>query len=107
MSWLKKSNIRDCYTFAENPAKDFAAIKIIQGPFEGVVYKYGRAQFGEELENGEVRLQFEYTILYSPYREYDHEAFIQVAGDILVDILERKFVEGELPILPDELNTGE
>ena len=34
------------YTFAQRPGDDFSCIKIVEGKYKDVIYKYGKVQFG-------------------------------------------------------------
>ena len=57
-------SIRDKYVFVTTRNEDMQCIGIKEGPFAGVVYKYGKVSFAkEEDENGNLPMQFHYDIV--------------------------------------------
>ena len=66
-------------------------ITVSVGKYKGTDFKYGAVSVEEDEENDRLRLSFDYTILDSPI-EVNDEEFIQVAGDILANLLS----EGEI-----------
>lgn len=58
-------------------------VELTEGPFEGIVYKYGRVNLLEE--GDQLRVQFEYERL--DKQPHTHE-FTQYIGPILVDLIE-------------------
>jgi hypothetical protein len=58
-------------------------VELTEGPFEGIVYKYGRVNLLEE--DDQLRVQFEYERL--DKQPHTHE-FTQYIGPILVDLIE-------------------
>ena len=88
------------YTFAQRPGYDFSCIKIVEGKYKDVIYKYGKVQFAkEENADGKLPLQFEWTLLKKPDEldlDIDKEAFLQYIGDILVELLEERVNDGTI-----------
>ena len=56
-------SIRDKYVFITTRSEDKQCVGIKEGPFAGVVYKYGKVSLGEENSNGTLPFRFEYDIL--------------------------------------------
>ena len=56
-------SIRDKYVFITTRNEDMQCVGIKEGPFAGVVYKYGKVSVGEEKSNGTLPFRFEYDIL--------------------------------------------
>ena len=106
---LKKSKIppihkttnpvhQEDYVFVEKPGEDFTGLKLISGPFGGVVYKYGNVGFRPESEaiNGALPMVFDYTVIENRIEaDTDSQEFIDHIGDILVVLLEEQMKERE------------
>jgi hypothetical protein len=77
-----------CYIY---PKDDGTAvhIKLLEGPYKGTIFKYGRVKFKEE--NEQVYLLFAYDVLESPIdkpRKMEKDtAFKNYLGDLLVEIM--------------------
>ena len=88
------------YVFAQRPGDDFSCLKIVEGPYKDVIYRYGKVQFSKEpLDNGKMPLQFEWTLLKKPDEldlDKDQPGFIKYIGDILIEIKEEKLENGTL-----------
>lgn len=80
------------YKFVEK--KDLVAIQIEEGKYKGVVYSYGRVQFNGEVEPP--KMNFEYMPVKIPNGVLIEEDFIDIIGDILVDVLEEQLEAGEV-----------
>jgi hypothetical protein len=106
---LKKSKIppihkttnpvhQEDYVFVEKPGEDFTGLKLISGPFGGVVYKYGNVGFRPESEavNGALPMVFDYTVIENKIEaDTDGQEFINHIGDVLVVLLEDQMRERE------------
>ena len=90
----KKQNKR--YVFAQRNGDDFSCIKLTEGIYEGIIYKYNQVKFAPEPnDNGEVPLKFTYDIMANPNKEdIDKEDFRVYIGDILVEIVEEQLKNG-------------
>ena len=88
------------YTFAQRPGDDYSCIKIVEGKYKDVIYKYGKVQFANnEQPDGNLPLQFQWTLLRKPEEldlDIDQPAFIKYIGDILVEILDEKIKDGTI-----------
>lgn len=72
-------------------------IKVLNGPYTGTVYNYGKVKFDEE-EDGNIYLRFEYNIVSSIKKEKKLKKdmdFKNYIGDILVGIMSKN-IEGEI-----------
>ena len=88
----------DDYVFVEKPGEDFTGLKLISGPFGGIVYKYGNVGFRPESEaiNGALPMVFDYTVIENKIEaDTDGQEFINHIGDILVVLLEDQMRERE------------
>lgn len=67
---------------------DTCPIKILNGPFQDIVYRYGKISLKEENEN--VSVTMDITMISSPenFNQQDPE-FTQTVGEIFVDIVEK------------------
>lgn len=63
-----------------------AAIRIKEGEFEGVVFRYGEVSFPDP---DQPILSFEYFLMGGELHDLDVEAFRQEIGDLLVQIIQR------------------
>ena len=69
------SNIKESYVYVESKTQDQTCIGIKGGKFAGVIYKYGSVSLGEETKD-----------------DFGDD-FINLIGDILVDIIEEQYAE--------------
>ena len=87
------------YVFVEKPGEDFTGLKLISGPYAGIVYKYGNVGFRPESEavDGKLPMVFDYTVIENKISaDTDSQEFIDHIGDILVILLDEKMKEKEL-----------
>ena len=87
------------YVFVEKPGEDFTGIKLINGPYASIVYKYGNVGFAPESEavDGQLPMKFDYTVIENKIQaDTDSQEFINHIGDILVVLLDEKMKEREL-----------
>ena len=88
------------YVFVEKPGEDFTGIKLINGPFASIVYKYGNVGFRPENEKtpeGALPMVFDYTIIENKIEaDTDSLEFVNHIGDILVILLDEKMKERKL-----------
>ena len=93
-----KNNKR--YAFAQRQGDDFSCIKILEGNYEGIIYKYNNIKFSEtENEKGEIPLKFTYDIMANPNKEdIESKDFRNYIGDILIECVEEQLKNGTLKI---------
>jgi len=60
-------------------------VELIDGPFKGVVYQYGKVQLQVDQEKDVLNLNFNYNIRTG--QVYDTPAFQQFIGDILQELI--------------------
>jgi hypothetical protein len=91
------SNIKESYVFVEAKTQDQTCIGLKGGKFAGVIYKYGEVSLGEETEDGNMPFKFEFDIIdnNSIPKEQFGEDFMNLIGDILVDIIEEQYAESD------------
>ena len=93
-----KTNKR--YAFAQRQGDDFSCIKIMDGQYEGIIYKYNNVKFSQtENESGEIPLKFTYDVMTNPNDEdVKSEDFRNFIGDILVECVDEQLQNGKLQI---------
>jgi hypothetical protein len=76
-------------------------IRITEGKYEGLVYRYGKISF---IEEGEVlRCNFTYDVLENPKDITEDQELVDFLGEIVIDVLEDEMKE----IGDDFLRAGE
>ena len=85
------------YAFVQREGDDFSCIKLLQSPYKGVIFKYGKVGFSEnENPDGTRSMKFDYDILFNPHEmDLDNKEFIDYIGDMLVEFLDEKLKKGE------------
>ncbi len=95
-------NIKDRYTFVTDNENPWTCIGVKGGKYEGVVYKYGKVTLPEqENEDGSLPFKFDYYIV-DPNgldRDFFCDDFVQLMGDILLDIIDDQMKEDKLEYL--------
>ena len=95
----KKPNNQNKYAFVQKEGDDFTCIKLLQPPYKGIIYKYGKVGFAkEEDDKGNLPMQFDYDIIFNPFDEtsIDKQEFIDYIGDILVELLDKQIKGGQV-----------
>ncbi len=85
------------YIFAQKQGDDFSCVKLLDGQYEGIIYKYNKVAFEtEKLDSGDIPLRFTYDIMTNPNKEDILSAdFRNYIGDILVEIVDQQLKEGK------------
>jgi hypothetical protein len=88
------------YAFAQRQGDDFSCIKILDGQYEGIIYKYNHVKFSQtENADGELPLKFTYDIMANPNKEdVKSDDFRNYIGDILVECVEEQLKNGTFNI---------
>ena len=88
------------YAFAQRQGDDFSCIKILEGKYEGIIYKYNNVKLSQtENADGELPLKFTYDIMANPNKEdIKSTDFRNYIGDILVECVEDQLKNGKLQI---------
>ena len=66
-------------------------IELTEGPYEGIIYKYGRVELIEE--DDQLRIKFEYQL--PDGRTLDDE-FVQYIGPILTEMIEEGVIKNNI-----------
>tara|TARA_Y100000592_G_scaffold45177_1_gene71701 strand:- start:970 stop:1296 length:327 start_codon:yes stop_codon:yes gene_type:complete len=84
------------YAFVQREGDDFTSIKLLEGKFKGIIYKYGKVGFApEENADGTLPMKFDYDILFNPHEtDIDKQEFIDYIGDILIEQLDKQIKNG-------------
>ena len=91
----KKSSRK--YAFVQREGDDFTCIKLLEGKYKGIIYKYGNVGFAkDENPDGTLPMKFDYDIIFNPHEEtsIDKQEFIDYIGDILIEQLEKQVNNG-------------
>ena len=101
MNMLEKNSATDQtnnkkYAYVQRDGDDFTCIKLLEGKYKGIIYKYGKVGFAkEEKPDGTLPMKFDYDIIFNPHeKNIDKQEFIDYIGDILIEQLERQINNG-------------
>ena len=101
MNMLEKNSATDQtnnkkYAYVQRDGDDFTCIKLLEGKYKGIIYKYGKVGFAkEEKPDGTLPMKFDYDIIFNPHEtDIDKQEFIDYIGDILIEQLERQLNNG-------------
>ena len=88
------------YAFAQKEGEDHTCIKLTEGQYEGIIYKYGKVGIPpkvKEDDEGRLPLTFDYTVVKNPkdLDILDNQEFINYIGDILVELLDEQLKNGQ------------
>ena len=88
------------YVFAQRKEDDFSCIKLLEGQYEGIIYKYDQVKFSTtENADGQIPLKFTYDIMANPNKEdVKSDDFRNYIGDILVECVEEQLKNGTFNI---------
>ena len=86
------------YGFAQRQGDDFSCIKILDGQYEGIIYKYNNVKISEtENADGQLPLKFTYDIMTNPNKEdINSTEFRHYIGDILIEVMEEQLKNGKV-----------
>jgi hypothetical protein len=102
MNMPKRNSVTDQtknkkYVFVQKEGDDFTCIKLLEGKYKGIIYKYGKVGFAkDEKPDGTLPMKFDYDIIFNPHEEtsIDKQDFIDYIGDILIELLEKQIENG-------------
>ena len=102
----------DSYTFVEKSGSEDWHVKIKQGDYKDIVYRYGRIEVAEDHDEETARLKFQFNIEKIPTElemtsEELHEDvdFLNTLGNILTHIIEDAMDSGKYKIGNDDKPT--
>jgi hypothetical protein len=85
------------FVVVENRKNGMDAIKLLEDPFSGIIYSYGRVEFGEDEANDRLTLKFEYEIHDMNGKQFsDDKPFQNYIGDILQELIHQGVAENSL-----------
>ena len=91
----KMINLDETVTFVERPSSELYSLKVVQGPYLGVIYTYGKVSLKEDPELDQLKLTFDFKIDEVPEslekKDLEKSApFKTFIGDILSQLLDDK-----------------
>ena len=93
------------YTFAQRQDDDYTCIKLTEGKYTEVIYKYGNVGFKEVEDSEKLSVIFDYNIMKNPKDvDIDEQEFIDNIGDILIDLVEEQLATGKLDLKFEDTN---
>ena len=101
----KRVNVDKFIQFVEKGDSELYSLKVVQGPYSGVIYTYGKVQINGTFEAPIVK--FDFTINEVPKGKKKtklekSKAFKNFMGDILVSLLEDEVNDKSTEIDPQE-----
>jgi hypothetical protein len=84
------------YTTVYNKHTDIEAIKLLEYPYEGIIYSYGKVSFEEDEVNDHVTIKFEYDILDNANKSFDIKLFEQYIGDLLQELIHQGIAQNNI-----------
>ena len=66
------------YAFVQREGDDFSCVKLLEGKYKGIIYKYGKVGFAkDENPDGTLPMKFDYDIFFYPHEtNIDKQEFI-------------------------------
>lgn len=102
----------DSYTFVEKPGSDDWHVKIKDGDYKDIIYRYGRIEVAEDEVEETARLKFNFAIDKIPSElgmtadELNEDVeFLNTLGNILTHIIEDAMDSGKYKIGKDDKST--
>ena len=88
-----KKSMDNKFVYVEKKDSELYSLKIVQSPYNNVIYTYGAVTIEEDVEKDLARLKFNYHIEeapapYSKQELEESDEFRNYIGDILAEILE-------------------
>lgn len=81
----------------ESRSNGLEAIKLLDPPFDGIIYTYGKVSLDADEENDKVKLAFEYQILdYAGKAMSDMKPFETYIGKILEELIHQGIDENSI-----------
>jgi len=86
-------NLDETIKFVEKPSSEVYSLKVVQGPYLGVIYTYGKVSLHEDEANCELKIEFKFKLEEVPDNLNEEELkkstdFKNFMGDILSQLLE-------------------
>lgn len=85
------------YVTVQSRRDGLDAIKLLDEPFSGIIYTYGKVSFEEDEANDSLKIKFEYEILDKNNKEMsDMKPFEKYIGDLLQELIHKGIEENNL-----------
>ena len=108
MSKNGKYNIEDFYKFSPDPknkGSESWCVELIKGPFEGLLYRYGKYKLNKD----DLKLVFDYEVLYIPeeiigidFSDDMKSSFDKLLTEILLDLLDKNVQQIDKKVVQDD-----
>lgn len=108
---MTMNNLR--YITVESKTTGLEAIKLLEDPYSGIIFTYGKVSFDEDDANDTLKIKFDYDILHDPNNErkgFVKEEFEQYIGDLLQELLHQELAKNNVTYtggIDDENRTGD
>ena len=112
---MTMSNLR--YITVESKTTGLEAIKLLEDPYSGIIFTYGKVSFKEDEANDHLKIKFNYDILHDPAaapnndrKGFVKEEFEQYIGDLLQELLHEELAKNNVTYtggVDDENRTGD
>jgi hypothetical protein len=112
---MMKSDLR--YTTVQSKTTGLDAIKLLEDPYSGIIFTYGKVSFDVDDANDHLKIKFDYDILFdpaespnNPRKGFVKEDFEQYIGDLLQDLLHEEIAKNNVTYtggIDDENRTGD
>ena len=87
------------YSVVQNKATGMDAIKLLDEPFAGIIFCYGRVKINVSEENSQMSIDFEYEILDKGSKDFGNiEPFEKYIGDLLEYMIHSQIEQELQPI---------
>lgn len=85
------------YVTVQNKSNGMDAIKLLDDPFSGIIFSYGRVEFEEDEANDRLVLKFEYEILEKAGKSFsDNKPFEKYIGGLLEELIHQGIAENNI-----------
>ena len=112
---MTQSNLR--YVTVQSKTTGLDAIKLLEEPYSGIIFTYGKVSFDVDEPTDHLKIKFEYDILFDPAESpnnerkgLNHKDFEQYIGDILQELLHQEIEKNNVTYtggIDDENRTGD
>lgn len=108
---MMKSNLK--YTTVESKTSGLEAIKLLEDPYSGIIFTYGKVSFDVDEANDHLKIKFDYDILHDPINPrtgFVKEEFENYIGDLLQELLHQEIAKNNVTYtggIDDENRTGD
>ena len=91
---MTKNNSR--YAIVQSKTSGLDAIKLLEDPYSGIIFTYGKVQFIEDTEGDKLKIHFEYEVLDNSNKVWDKPIFEQYLGVLLQELIREGLMNNSL-----------